>query len=829
MSTNLFEYPNRFSLVDVDAVITTDFYIREPIGFSDIKITLERSKDHGFDFEYSADDESYGFNRVKIAGETYSGYTFLKEIHETIGVDANVQMIFESYVSGVWVEMYRGNLDFSTYMRSDALVEIKLRRVSLDDKFRTRMETAVNFASEESIEGVALTALTDVELFCHGTNKEGSCLIGTTGDFFQFVKVEGSDHTSTIANGLEILLDTTEIKVDGENYKLAYRDDVEFYSILEDNDELIVIFNTVCNFIIPSIGGYITETSVTFDGAFFTNSIAGGTTVYILYVKYIDGVFDSQVVLYSYVSTDDSIIPINFTANGLSERILYTDTGYIEHKIQLYLEFVPSGDLAQIDVFDLQWTTQFKASPTPGTLTTAYKPFNATNHILKSICDTDDDLLVSDFLENDLDDIVLTNGYKLRNAEDRNVIESFSTIFKKWMQPSFGLGMAVVDDTGFKVLIEPYGFFYQNVEIDYIDTVVDGTFKVTHDKEYCFNEIEVGYETFPNATIENKQRSLLEFNTKHDLVTPIKTVKNKGKFVSSIVASGVLIDNQRLTQFSETPNVTGDNDDVLFCIDTLVYNEYDVDAYFIEPNYIILKNSFYDIRVGESIVITASTSNNGTYTVDSVTAHLTSTDDFFSGIQIRTIEQTIVNETDNPINLNFTGSRRQAARNENFDTLTGVSDADTTYNAALNPKVMLINQSPLLNSGFHPKDGASIVKTTFAKLNNAMEFKFDAAPSHSLVATSQTISMEGDLALTDLDSNSKLFTGNYIRFTARLSFARLLIIRAACLKEYGGSKDYGYLRVKDELGVDWKVFLTKITYIAGNEKAEFEGREKYTA
>ena len=222
-----------------------------------------------------------------------------------------------------------------------------------------------------------------------------------------------------------------------------------------------------------------------------------------------------------------------------------------------------------------------------------------------------DNAYQSDFFDNNAPNMYLTNGYKIRKFADRNVILSFDDLFKKWAQPVFGLGRAITGTDSLKILIERYDYFYQSVEIDYIDTLQDGTFEAVIDKDIIFNEIKIGYKDFPKSTDENKSQNLDEYNATQSLVTPIRTIKKKKDYISETIGSGYLIENQRIEQFKENPQDTVSNDDKLFSFVTVNNDTYTLDSSFgtgednviSDPltNTISLLGGYFDIREGDVI------------------------------------------------------------------------------------------------------------------------------------------------------------------------------------------------------------------------------------
>ena len=155
---------------------------------------------------------------------------------------------------------------------------------------------------------------------------------------------------------------------------------------------------------------------------------------------------------------------------------------------------------------------------------------------------------------------------------------------------------------------------------------------------------------------------------------------------------------------------------------------------------------------------------------------------------------------------------------------------ETVYNVGLNPKYMLLNQSLIINSGFNPKPETSVIKTQEAKLNSNMNCRFIPNEGDYVLGGSDTeVSMDGDIPLSDVNSYSRLFNGLLFKFTANITYQRLLVIRDSYLNESGNADNYGYIRFKAPDGNEYSGFLMELKYNPMSQQAEFELRGKFTA
>ena len=127
-----------FVLVDVDGVVLASpldtIEIVTPEKFEDVVINLERTKNHGIDYEFSDPDTKYIIDNIKHENEAISGGSLLSQLKAAKGVDFNC--LIEYRVSGVL--KYQGKLMGLTSRITDVGVEVNSVRVNFDDLFRTR-------------------------------------------------------------------------------------------------------------------------------------------------------------------------------------------------------------------------------------------------------------------------------------------------------------------------------------------------------------------------------------------------------------------------------------------------------------------------------------------------------------------------------------------------------------------------------------------------------------------------------------------------------------------------------------------------------------------
>lgn len=156
----------------------------------------------------------------------------------------------------------------------------------------------------------------------------------------------------------------------------------------------------------------------------------------------------------------------------------------------------------------------------------------------------------------------LTNGKQIRRFDPANhPLKISHKELRQIVKNLWCCGWNVEKIGGYEYfVVERVNYFYQNKKICQIDEVEEYYEEVARDLIY--NEAEFGYEKFQEEGVN----TLDEFNTKHEVLLPIKTHKNKLIIKSPAIASGYSIEKCRRNQFSDTPQDSVENDEDIFII-----------------------------------------------------------------------------------------------------------------------------------------------------------------------------------------------------------------------------------------------------------------------
>jgi len=831
---NLFEdFENEFRLVDLDGIVLTspgDFIlINEPEDMGIIMITLLRTKNHGLDFEFSASDTPFKFDLVEHESEkaksesetSFSGYTFIEALYDAGGIDA--KCIFEYRHIGETPELqYSGRLSMKFGINDDVNA-MNSRRVNLDDLMRTRIGIKVDFDATESIDGTAVTGLSSQSMFLHSKQVL----------------------TSFFADALPLVLAGVKSEVLGVTNETFFTDvsyeNITINGIKEfQNNFLVLEDKPAVTFEIPSGGLFkINEIKVR---KLVTKSGGGDTDISVRY-RVNDG---DDILMGTESNLSGNFSDVEFKRD-LTDIQIHLPVPEVTgmNKLHIFVRVVftaASGDFSiedgNINVVPIRIKSDLLDadlfSRQANSFADVYNTFDSFNHILEVI-NNGTNLFISDFWSTLGDEIYKSNGYKIRASPSKPVRASFEQMYEKWAKQVFGLGMAIVEVGGVsKVLMEKYEFFYQNKEILTIDSIEEGSWELIHDKDVFFNEVEIGYREIPKSTDENKDGNLDEFLTRHELITPIETIKNKALHISDSVTSGYLLESQRREQFRDVPQDTVSYDENLFALKGITSAVYeDLEMQFLQLsgpiNTIDIEATFLNLAATDVITISDTNNNNQDFTIEEISDDLTSNANFDIGVRL-TVTETITVEGPVTATLTKAASFLRAERDEAFDILDGVLDAKTIYNAGLNVKNMLMNQSPILNSGFVNKAGTAKIKTQEAFLNGLMRSQFKVGEGgYVRDPDRQTIIQNEDLTISQLNQNKKIHTGFIFKFKARLDYStEILRIRDANLNQSSEDINYGFLRVLGDDGIFRKGHVIDMKYPPMNEfPTEFICRELF--
>lgn len=416
--------------------------------------------------------------------------------------------------------------------------------------------------------------------------------------------------------------------------------------------------------------------------------------------------------------------------------------------------------------------------------------------------------------------------------------------------------------------VEAGPWFYRGGEILRIEEVF--AYREEPDLDLLFNQIEVGYETFPDSGPGVAE----EFNTSRTYQTPLVSRDAKLDIRCPLIAAGTAIEQARklaLKQVDENGQVVtnteaGPYDDNGFLLHVMlkptVYN--DTVTFAVRParpfpgkpytaHYLsfgtgVINRLLNGVQLGVGDVITflgTGTANDGkAYKIRGVSnARLTGGPVNLNPVY--EIENTVPMVSAGPVVCTWqvvkTGPklpgliRKQQPlelatlrTNQRLD-VTGITDPESAYNLELSPARMLRRHAPFINSGLAYKQAIDELVCTAYKHNGQMatQARPEIAPLPG-DSDKQYIAEVGNVTLGANERFERLFTPELVYITAPLSREDLALVVSALRNQGADDKRMGYVTVINPDGDEVSGYLRRIRYDRGSEVAELTLRKRRT-
>ncbi len=163
---------------------------------------------------------------------------------------------------------------------------------------------------------------------------------------------------------------------------------------------------------------------------------------------------------------------------------------------------------------------------------------------------------------------------------------------------------------------------------------------------------------------------------------------------------------------------------------------------------------------------------------------------------------------------------------ENFDTVSGLSDSGSAYNIRHAPCYMILEHANIINASLFGKSDTVEIKNNSAKVNKDFSARYDASePCRLGDAQRLTRSATGNIEKGDNDNGNTVWKPVKHFFTAACTSSQLNTIIDS-MEGNAGPTDYGYLTYRDDDGNTKDGFLLNLRWNPFDEIGEFETIEK---
>jgi hypothetical protein len=252
---------------------------------------------------------------------------------------------------------------------------------------------------------------------------------------------------------------------------------------------------------------------------------------------------------------------------------------------------------------------------------------------------------------------------KLSDGTDPKMFLSMKEIFES---------LSAIDNVGIgnegedKIRIENWKFFYQ-------DTVIHSCIGV--DKIEKFSKEDENWSVFKNGYEKweaEDYNGLDEFLTKREWRTSLSETQNPLEKISKMIASGYAWEVTRRRQ-NDSKDWRFDNDKFIICLTHKFRTTASFDA---STNWIIMPfNDFF--QIGDTITISGTASNNGTYTVNGIST-------IIIGMVVSVVEALVNEASVLATFLNITNPKYRVDIG-NILNPANILDPDTVYNFEISP------------------------------------------------------------------------------------------------------------------------------------------------
>lgn len=560
--------------------LLTSNYLRElqldtePIGWDGLRYRFQRDeKYHGVMLEMSAE-----LTFIKRAG------AYLREMYRLFGPEALVNLSVYEVDPNEFrpVRVYRGRVDFTTYIDAERGVTANLKETTFATNLLNRNDQPIDLLSGQSLSGAAIPSLGMATVSMH--SQEIILKYAARQDATATESLQLSSATSSSDFGASALL---RIGFPATNPPLNEFPVPEGYGLF--------------------IGGL----NDSINTPFYRAKESGTFTIELAFTHTIRALFainDFQLdIVYQYrlkradgtITTTDLVpqfgqnIPSAgfFTRTTTVRRTVITETLEIGDELYFYAEF-RFHEISAL-TYDIGIESEYSAgsylkmraiATTPATTATGPLVHEALDYCCAAMTDQPRPLysdyfgrpgLRQQYLQDGPGALrLVTSGFAIRGfpfttssapaAGEVDTRKTITTTFNDLYDSlnaidCLGLGIEQVNGKQ-QVRIEPRAFFYQDKEVLRLGSVTGLSKAVRTDALH--NAAEFGYQHWQSGT----QNGLDEFNGRRTYTLPLTAVKNTYSAISTLNAAGYLIERTRRDRYSDGATKEGQADAENFVI-----------------------------------------------------------------------------------------------------------------------------------------------------------------------------------------------------------------------------------------------------------------------
>lgn len=793
---------------------TTETLSKDPIGWEEMALKLSRHKlYHGvfIDFTFSLKWHCNG-----------GGKDFIDNVYNTEDIQGVIEVLIEMDCdhSGTYSELYRGRLNLASYRTDGRFTSCNIEKSDLFTKLQARDEISVDIETTESIGGSAITAPTLPVISMHSqkillnSGMAGDVPFTATNDHAaidSFVHRGLMFHTLTVTNNeADNFTPSTDFDDWGDPGNTANTSLLgEIFEAIDGNVDYAATYTYRVDF-----SGTMTDTVV---GP--QTRIVSAWSLVLAYGA--DLASSTKITIFNsggYTSGSASHAE-SFDTTPL------TGTINLNYGDKVWLYWFHSGTITtgpyndswnfsfQYDTASFEIEIDSQTADSDCKVALAHEAFN---QVVDAIADENirfysefygriDSEKLS-YAENGCGSMVaITNGLNIREFEDKQIFCSLKELFQS-LNALHNIGLTIENYSS------PYGGSYDHIRVEALNFFYDNLTQILalarpvkvdirNDNTRYINSVRIGYEKW-EAEFKG---GLDDPCAKHEYSTQVNAVKGSLSAMSKYIASGYAIEftRRKNSKLERTEDWRYDNEN--FCIAVKDYYRGEM-RFFATGNAVVISLPLGMIQDGDTLVITGTASNDGTYTVDHTETHPL-------GIAVYLVEA-VVNETVTTATLeDVTNPIYQTEKYaDSFSSGSGMIQLETAYNLRLTPARMLLAHVGVITACLQKIQG--VIKFIKGEGNTALALAKDdvgCQEDFSGVAIGES----DDVAWNEANAANivPLWVPEILQFEYPLSLADINAIRA---------NPHGYVTVTDESGTAHNGFILDVEYKIKTGVTKFE-------
>ncbi len=368
---------------------------------------------------------------------------------------------------------------------------------------------------------------------------------------------------------------------------------------------------------------------------------------------------------------------------------------------------------------------------------------------------------------------VITNGLKIRNAENSNHFISMFDFFQG-LRGIDNIGIGVEPNTvagvGEWIRMEPVEYFYQDSPLLQLPAIPEANSK--QEPTMAWSQMAIGYQRWEVEKING----LNEFNSNKQFRTSLSTINNQLDALSPFVAGGIPIEVTRQQSFATSGAADTSYDNETFIICTTRAGSYEV-TFNAAGNYMEFQTSGDGTEfLVASITIAGSVSNDGTRTI--LSTSILSNPGQLVVIQITFNGGATVDEVATGVTFPGIVSTGMFVEKDNITSPANIYSPATTYNWRIRPFYNLMRWfKSVAHCYLNLSNSTSKLLFASGTGNYIAEGRLNIPDSCAL--ENKVLAENANLSATDfiLSGRTPIYKPETVQFTYPLSVADYVIIK----------------------------------------------------